>query len=268
MQPGAKAAPPESRMNRHAIWRTLYQQAAEQAHDEPLLARHLQTSVLEHDDIRTAFGCHFAAKLASRSLPSTALTELAVTCALDDPSIVEHMSCDLLAAFERDPAGHDLVNVFLNQKGFQALQAYRLAHYLWRSGRNGLALHLQGRVAEVYGLDIHPAARIAGGVFVDHGTGVVIGETAEVGHDVTIFQDVTLGGTGKQRGDRHPKIERGVLLCAGAKVLGNVRIGAHAKIGAGSIVLSDVPPGATAVGVPALIVNARRMCVELSQGAA
>jgi serine O-acetyltransferase len=163
---------------------------------------------------------------------------------------------DLTAIGARDPAAvGDLLTPFLHYKGFHALSVHRVAHRLWQQGRQAVAHVLQARVSQVLGVDIHPAARFGHGVFIDHATGVVIGETAVVGNDVSILQGVTLGGTGKEAGDRHPKVRDGVLLGAGAKVLGNVVIGRGAKVGAGSVVLRDVPPCATVAGVPARIVG-------------
>ena len=172
-----------------------------------------------------------------------------------DPGIVEIAEYDLKAVFERDPACKGYVQPFLFFKGFQALQTQRVAHWLWRQRRETIALYLQSRMSEVFQVDIHPATRIGSGVFVDHGTGIVIGETAVIGDEVSMLQGVTLGGTGAERGDRHPKIGKGVLLGAGAKVLGNISIGDYAKIASGSVVLKDVPAGCTAAGVPARLVN-------------
>ena len=146
-------------------------------------------------------------------------------------------------------------NIFLFLKGFHAIQSYRVAHYYWTTGRESLALFLQGRISQVLAVDIHPAARIGRGILIDHATSVVIGETAVVEDNVSMLHEVTLGGTGKETGDRHPKVRRGVLIAAGAKILGNIEIGEGAKIGAGSVVLDDVPPHTTAVGVPARIVG-------------
>jgi serine O-acetyltransferase len=151
-----------------------------------------------------------------------------------------------------------MTHPFLNHKGFHALQAHRIAHRLWCNDRKPLARHMQSRMSEVFAVDIHPAARLGAGLFIDHATGVVIGETTVVGDDVSILQGVTLGGTGKRSGDRHPKIGPDVLLCAGAKVLGNIRIGRGAKVGSGSVVLKDVPAHTTVVGVPARVVGRPR----------
>ena len=171
------------------------------------------------------------------------------------PALVAAAEADLKAVFERDPACRGYVQPFLFFKGFQALQTHRVAHWLWTQGRETLAFYLQSRVSELFQMDIHPATRIGRGIFVDHGTGIVIGETAVVGDDVSMLHGVTLGGTGAERGDRHPKVGKGVLLGAGAKVLGNIKIGDYAKVASGSVVLRDVPAGCTAAGVPARLVN-------------
>jgi serine O-acetyltransferase len=172
-----------------------------------------------------------------------------------DPAIVAAAEADLQAVSERDPAIKTLLQPFLYFKGYQALQAWRVAHWLWGQGRETLAFHFQSRISELFQLDIHPAARMGAGLFLDHGTGIVIGETAVIGDDVSLLQGVTLGGTGAERGDRHPKIGRGVLLGAGAKVLGNIQIGDYAKVASGSVVLKPVPAHCTAAGVPARLVN-------------
>lgn len=245
-----------------ALWRELQEHARRQAGAEPLLAAHLHTSILQHGDLKTALTHMLGRKLATPCMGQASLSGLIRQCLHEAPHIGHSMVLDMQAALERDPAAHDRLNVFLNQKGFQALQAHRLAHHLWCSQRRPLALFLQGRIAEAYAMDIHPAARMGSGVFIDHGTGVVIGETAVVGNDCTLFQNVTLGGTGKKTGDRHPKIDHGVRIYAGAKILGNVRIGANAKVGAGSVVLIDIPAGATAVGVPAAVVVPRAIAAS------
>ena len=162
---------------------------------------------------------------------------------------------DLSAVQERDPAARSMIVPFLYFKGFHALQAHRAAHWFWLQGRTALALYLQSQVSEVFNVDIHPAARIGKGILMDHGTGVVIGETAVIGDDVSLLHEVTLGGTGKESGDRHPKVGRGVMIGAGAKILGNITIGEGSKIAAGSVVLSDVPAHSTVAGIPAKVVG-------------
>jgi serine O-acetyltransferase len=160
-----------------------------------------------------------------------------------------------LAARTRDPAARGYAQPFLYYKGFHALQAYRVAHWLWGHKRHGLAAHLQNRISEAFGVDVHPAARIGSGILIDHGTSVVIGETAVVEDNVSLLHEVTLGGTGKESGDRHPKVRRGALIGAGAKILGNVEIGMGAKVAACSVVLKDVPPHTTVAGIPARVVG-------------
>ncbi len=256
LAPACLTAPP---LNEGGPWPLMQEQARRQAVAEPLLAAYLQMRVLQYASAEAALTHLLAAKLAAPGLDEGPLSGLIRQCFTEAPNLAHCLQRDLAAVIERDPAARDRVNVLLNQKGFQALQAHRVAHHLWCTYRPGLALFFQGRTAEVYAMDVHPAARIGSGVFIDHGTGLVVGETAVVGNDCTMFQEVTLGGTGKDAGDRHPKVGRGVLLCAGAKVLGNVQIGDGAKIGAASVVLIDVPPGATAVGVPATIVT-RQQC--------
>lgn len=183
------------------------------------------------------------------------LRELANAAYRAEPSLVSVAEADLMAVFERDPACKGYVQPFLFFKGFQALQTHRVAHWLWGQGRETIAHYLQSRMSEIYDVDIHPATQMGSGIFIDHGTGIVIGETAVVGDDVSLMQGVTLGGTGAERGDRHPKIGRGVLLGAGAKVLGNIQIGDYAKVASGSVVLKPVPAGCTAAGVPARLMN-------------
>jgi serine O-acetyltransferase len=171
---------------------------------------------------------------------------------------------DLRAVFERDPACRGYLQPFLFFKGFLALQTHRVAHWLWTQRREAMAFYLQSRVSELFQLDIHPAAVIGKGAFFDHGTGIVIGETAVVGDDVSMLHGVTLGGTSAERVDRHPKIGKGVLIGAGAHVIGNIKVGDFAKIGTGSVVTKDVPSGCTAVGVPARLVNCPT-CAEPSK---
>lgn len=186
-----------------------------------------------------------------------ALFELAREAISGSPSIAEAALADLRAVRERDPAAGRLIAPFLHFKGYQALQAYRIAHWLWQQGRSDIALYVQSRISECFAIDIHPAAELGTGIMIDHGHGVVIGETAVVADDVSMLHGVTLGGTGKERGDRHPKIRRGVVLGAGAKILGNIVLGERSQVGAGSVVLEDVPPGCTVAGVPARIVSQR-----------
>lgn len=237
---------------RDDVWDELRAAARADADAEPLLGMFYADLVLSRPSLESALAAHLAAKLCiPGALPQDALRDLLAGALAAHPEAIRDTRADLLAARDRDPACAKMVHCFLYYKGFLALQAHRAAHALWSEGRAAPALLLQSRASEVFGVDIHPGARIGGGILLDHATGVVIGETAVVGHDVSILHAVTLGGTGKASGDRHPKVGDGVLIGAGASVLGNVRIGDGAKIGAGAVVLRDVPCGTTAVGNPA-----------------
>jgi len=237
------------------VWAALRTQAQEAANAEPTLASLLNAVVLSHDSLGEALSYQLARKLSDQELRAMSAREFCDAAFTDEPELVHHAEADLKAVFERDPACKSYVQPFLFFKGFQALQTYRVAHWLWRNGRQTLALYLQSRMSEIFQVDIHPAAKIGVGIFFDHGTGIVIGETAVVGDDVSMLHGVTLGGTGAERGDRHPKIGKGVLLGAGSKVLGNITVGEYAKIASGSVVLKPVPAHCTAAGVPARLVN-------------
>lgn len=236
-------------------WQALREEITTLVREEPILASYLHATVINHRTLEDSLSYLLAGKLASPDLPAMSMREVIADALEASPEIREAIRRDLAAAVDRDPAAHGVANPFLNHKGFHALQAYRVSHWYWREGRRALALYLQSRISEVFSVDIHPAAVLGSGVFIDHATGVVIGETAVVGDNVSMLQGVTLGGTGKETGDRHPKIGSGVLLSAGATVLGNIRIGACSKVGAGSVVLQDVPPRSTVVGVPARVVG-------------
>lgn len=237
------------------LWGTLRLDGERAAAGEEMLRGFLDLAVLRHDGFASGLGLLLAHKLAEYSMPAERLGEIARAAMAGDPAIIAAAIADLAAIRTRDPAAENYLKPFLYYKGFHALQWHRIGHWLWRDGRRELAHFLQSRVSQVFAVDIHPAVPIGSGVFIDHGTGLVVGETAVIGDDVSILHEVTLGGTGKERGDRHPKVRDGVLLCAGAKVLGNVEIGRDAKVGAGSVVLHDVPPRATVAGVPARIVG-------------
>jgi serine O-acetyltransferase len=242
-----RAAPP--------VWAALRNEAEHTARTEPALASLVNAVILSHDNLGDALSYQLAHKLGDQELRAMSLRELAIEAYRASPNLVETAEADLKAVFERDPACKGYVQPFLFFKGFQALQTQRIAHWLWGQGRETMAFYLQSRMSEIFQVDIHPATRIGSGVFIDHGTGIVIGETAVIGDDVSLLQGVTLGGTGAERGDRHPKIGRGVLLGAGAKVLGNIQIGDYAKVASGSVVLKPVPAHCTAAGVPARLVN-------------
>ena len=237
------------------IWLAIRDEAAAEAQREAVLASSLHATILTHDTLECALSFHLAGKLDSATLTGLAIREVFDEAYAKSPEIGVALRADLAAVRERDPACAGLLTPLLYFKGFHALQTHRIAHWLWNEGRRALALFFQNRVSELFDVDIHPAARIGKGILIDHGTGVVIGETAVVGDDVSMLQGVTLGGTGKEHGDRHPKIHPQVLIGAGAKVLGNVHVGHGAKIGAGSVVLIDVPPYCTAAGVPATLVG-------------
>ncbi len=237
------------------VWAALRNEAEASARDESALASLLAAVILNHDSLGDALSYQLARKLGDQELRGMSLRDTIEESYERDPSIVEKAEYDLKAVFERDPACKGYVQPFLFFKGFLALQTHRVAHWLWSEGRETLAFYLQSRSSELFQVDINPATRIGRGVFIDHGTGIVIGETAVIGDDVSMLQGVTLGGTGAERGDRHPKVGKGVLLGAGAKVLGNIRIGDYAKIASGSVVLKEVPAGCTAAGVPARLVN-------------
>lgn len=237
------------------IWTALREQAEAMAGREPTLAGFVHATILQHDRLEQALSYHLAHKLGGDDLSPLAIREMFDDALADDPGIGEALRADLSAVFERDPACHSYVDAFLFYKGVHALESWRISHWLWNQGRKAMALFLQSRISQLFAVDVHPAARIGRGIMFDHATGIVIGETAMVEDDVSIMQDVTLGGTGKESGDRHPKIRRGVLLSLGAKVLGNIEIGEYSRIGAGSVVLKAIPPRCTAVGVPAKLVN-------------
>ena len=238
-----------------AVWSRLRASAEAAAREEPQLGSQMNAVILSHDDLAGALSFQIARKLADGEMSAMSVREVCLSAFGADPTMVEAAEADLEAVAERDPAIRNLLQPFLYFKGFQALQGWRVAHWLWGQGRETLAFHFQSRISELFQLDIHPAAQMGNGLFLDHGTGIVIGETAVVGDDVSMLHNVTLGGTGAERGDRHPKIGKGVLLGAGAKVLGNIRIGDYAKVASGSVVLKDVPSGCTVAGVPARLVN-------------
>ncbi|MGZ8362359.1 MAG: serine O-acetyltransferase [Caulobacteraceae bacterium] len=243
--------------NSSPVWTALRQEAEIAARNEPALTSMLNALILSHDSLTEALPFRLASKLGGEALPSIALREICAEAYEAVPELTDIALADMRAVLERDPACRGYLQPFLFYKGFLALQSHRIAHWLWGQGRETMAFHLQSRVSELFQVDIHPAARIGRGVFVDHATGITIGETAVVGDDVSMLHSVTLGGTGAERGDRHPKIGKGVLLGAGAKVLGNIQIGEYAKIASGSVVLKPVPAHCTAAGVPARLINCR-----------
>ncbi len=239
------------------VWRSVREQAVSAIEHDRVMADGIRDTVLQHDNFADALAHRLARKLSDYAISIGTLEGMLCEALSADPEIEAAALADLTAVRDRDPACPDLLTPFLFFKGYQALQAYRFGHWLFKRGRQHLAFHLQSRSAETFAVDIHPAARLGQGLLIDHGTGVVVGETAVIDDDVSMLQGVTLGGTGKQCGNRHPKIQRGVLVGAGAKVLGAITVGEGAKVGAGSIVLENVPPYSTVVGNPARIVGVR-----------
>ena len=237
------------------IWQTIREEAALESKNEPMLANFFNATIFDHDNISSALSYHLAGKLDCAATSAVQIREVMEEALADDPSIIDAACEDIIAVKDRDSACDTYSMPFLYFKGFHALQSYRIAHWLWRNGRESLALYFQHRISMVYAVDIHPAAKLGHGIMLDHATGVVIGETCVVGNNVSIMQSVTLGGTGKEHGDRHPKVGDGVLISCGAQVLGNISIGEGGKVGAGSVVLQDVPAHTTVAGVPAKVVG-------------
>jgi serine O-acetyltransferase len=237
------------------VWNRIRADAAIMVEEEPILGGLIHSGVLHHQSLEKVLSYRMAFKLASDEMPTQILRELVDEAYSADPALGAAARADLTAVFERDPACHRLIQPILFFKGFQAVQAYRIAHWLWINGRKAMAYFIQMRSSEVFGVDIHPGAVIGRGIMIDHAHSIVIGETAVVGDNVSMLHSVTLGGTGKADGDRHPKIGNGVLIGAGAKVLGNIHVGYCSRIAAGSVVLQDIPPCKTVAGVPAKIVG-------------
>lgn len=237
------------------VWSLMRHEAYTEAAREPLLVSFLYSTILNHPTLESALAFHLANRLSSPAMLSTQIMSL-IREALDaDPDFRRSLRADMLAVRDRDPACNCLPDVFLYFKGFHALQTYRVAHYLWRSGRRVLAHYLQSQVSQHFQIDIHPNATLGSGIMLDHGTGIVIGETAHLGHNCSVLHHVTLGGSGAKGVDRHPKVGNGVLLGAGASVLGNIQVGDGCQVGAGTLVIEDLPPRSVAVGVPAKIIG-------------
>eukprot|EP00985_Skeletonema_marinoi_P020104 scaffold11774_cov111-Skeletonema_marinoi.AAC.2 len=237
------------------VWDLMLHEAKVEAAREPLLVSFLYSTIINHPTLESALAFHLANRLSNPAMLSTQIMSL-IREALDaDPDFRRNLRADILAVRDRDPACNCLPDVFLYFKGFHALQTYRVSHYLWKSGRRVLAHYLQSQVSQNMQIDIHPNATLGSGIMLDHGTGIVIGETAHLGHNCSVLHHVTLGGSGKKGVDRHPKIGNGVLLGAGASVLGNINIGDGCQVGAGTLVIEDLPPRSVAVGVPAKIIG-------------
>lgn len=237
------------------VWERVRNEARQAVLDEPMLGGFVHSSILHHETIERALSYRFAQKLSSADMSEQNLREISDDVYRADAGLAHAARADIVAVFERDPACGRFMQPMLYFKGFQAIQAYRVAHALWLGGRRDLAYFVQMRVSELFGVDIHPGAIVGHGIMIDHAHSIVIGETAVVGNNVSMLHSVTLGGTGKEDDDRHPKIGDGVLIGAGAKVLGNISVGHCSRIAAGSVVLESVPPKKTVAGVPARIVG-------------
>ena len=237
------------------VWQRVCDEAVQAIAAEPLLGGLIHSSVLHHATFERALAYRFSLKLASAEMSEQILREFADEAFLADATIGRAARADIAAVFDRDPACSRFLQPLLFFKGFQAVQAYRIGHWLWNEGRRDLAYFVQMRVSEVFGVDIHPNAKLGWGIMIDHAHSIVIGETAVVGNNVSMLHSVTLGGTGKEDGDRHPKIGDGVLIGAGAKVLGNIKVGHCSRIAAGSVVLQDIPACKTVAGIPARVVG-------------
>lgn len=237
------------------VWKKLLEEATAAAAREPVLADLIHESILGCDSLEASLAHRISRKLGHLAVSEPYLHDLFEDILKGNPYIGEQARRDIVAIDQRDPASNGYLSPVLYFKGFQALTAYRVGHELWKLGRKEMALYLQSIISQIFAVDIHPAAKIGSGILFDHATSIVIGETAVIEDHVSILHEVTLGGTGKDRGDRHPKVRHGVLIGAGAKILGNVEIGQYARIGAGSVVLNDVPAHVTVAGVPAKIVG-------------
>lgn len=246
------------------VWSKIRLEADQVVRDEPLMASLVHAGVLHHASLERALSYRIAQKLASPEMSDLILREIADEAYENEPALGMSARADILAVYERDPACHRYLQPLLFFKGFQAVQCYRIGHWLWEHRRTDIAYFIQMRTSEAFGVDIHPGAVIGSGVMIDHAHSIVIGETAVVGNNVSMLHSVTLGGTGKEDGDRHPKIGDGVLIGAGAAILGNIRVGACSRVAAGSVVLEDVPPCKTVAGVPARIVG-EAGCAEPSK---
>ena len=237
------------------IWSSVRADAEQIVRSEPAMASFVYATVLNHGRLEDAVISRIAQRIGNDVVSGELITSAFEEALDDDGSIREAMRVDLAAVHDRDPACHRYIEPVLYFKGFHAIETHRLAHWLWKQGRRDFAYYIQSRSSEVFQTDINPAVTIGRGIFLDHATGLVVGETAVIEDDVSILQEVTLGGTGKEDGDRHPKIRRGVLIGAGAKILGNIEVGRCSKVAAGSVVVKAVPPNSTVAGVPARVIG-------------
>ena len=236
------------------IWDKIKEEARDASNIDPVITRYMYSLIIQNKSLEKVLSLHLSKLLETAHLEDRLIEELFEDFYNGHKDIKQIIRSDIAAVYDRDPACHRYIEPVLYFKGFQALQVHRLAHWLWNDGRKDFAYYLQSVCSRIFSVDIHPAAKFGRGIFIDHATGIVIGETAEIDDNVSILHDVTLGGTGKKCGDRHPKVKSGVLIGAGAKILGNITIGSSARIAAGSVVLHNVPDGTTVAGVPAKVI--------------
>lgn len=249
------SSPPLARRGPAWLWQQMTAEARELAQQEPILATLHYAAILNHGNLAAALGHFLAERLGSRDVSTTLMRQVCDQAYAADPALIEAAGADILAHYDRDPACEAYSTPLLYYKGFHAIQAYRVSHWLWHNGRQGLACYWQNRISTVFDVDIHPAARLGRGIMVDHATALVIGETTVIADNVSLLHSVTLGGCGRSsQARRHPRIAEGVLISAGAKLLGPIEVGAAARVAAGSVVLSDVPAHSTVAGVPARVV--------------
>ena len=246
------------------LWIRLRQEAEQALAKAPMLAPLFEESILNQTGFEAAVFHRVSSRLKNDIVPGPLLIDTFRRALAADSEIGRALRADIAAVLERDQACERFIEPFLYFKGFHAIQTHRLAHYLWTHGERDFALYLQSRSSDIFQTDIHPAARLGRGIFLDHATGLVVGETTVIEDDVSLLQDITLGGTGKETGDRHPKVRRGATIGAGAKILGNIEVGERARIAAGSVVLHPVEPDTTVAGVPAKVVRAGQMASGLS----
>ncbi len=246
------------------VWARIRREAEAVVRQEPELASFIYSSVLHHDTLELVVMHRIAERLDHPDVSGELIRQAYADALEAVPALGEMFRADIVATYDRDPATNRFIEPVLYFKGFHAIETHRLAHWLWDKGRKDLAYYLQSRASSVFGCDIHPAAKIGRGIFLDHATGLVVGETAVIGDDVSMLHGVTLGGTGSESGDRHPKIGHGVMIGAGAKILGNIEVGPCARIAAGSVVVKPVPHNTTVAGVPARVIG-EAGCAEPSR---
>jgi serine O-acetyltransferase len=237
------------------VWARIREEAEDVVRRDPAMAGFVAETILNQPTLEAAVAHRVSERLGHAAVSSTLIRQVFAEALTAEPSLGESFRADLMAVTDRDPACNRFIEPLLYFKGFHAIQAHRVAHWLWLAGRKDFALYLQSRSSEVFQTDIHPGARLGRGIFLDQATGLVVGSTAVIEDNVSMLQDVTLGGTGKEQGDRHPKVRQGVLIGAGAKILGNIEIGQCARVAAGSVVLKPVPRNTTVAGVPAQVVG-------------